>query len=139
MADYYKDSSEIEAVVEGFEAGTSSKDDFSHQSHLTVAVFYLHHLGELEATGKMRSGLLRFLDHHDVGRVKFHETLTVFWIKTVAEFLCRMDPATSMLEKTNKVVERLGNSRLVFAYYSEELLRTDEARNYWIEPDLKRL
>lgn len=140
MAGYYKDTSEIEEVVRGFESCTTPKDDFSHLSHLTVAAFYLHALGEFEATERMREGLLRFLNHHGVGPAKFHETLTVFWIKIVAEFLRRMEePDASLLEITNRVVARLGNSRFVFDYYNEELLRSDEARNRWIEPDLKQL
>ncbi len=96
--DFYKDRSEIEAVVEGFESCRTVKDDFTHQSHVTVAVFYVQTLGEVEATRKMREGLHRFLDHHQVGRVKFHETLTVFWIKAIAACLQSMDSSTSLLE-----------------------------------------
>ncbi|MGH9967795.1 MAG: hypothetical protein ACREBG_08145 [Pyrinomonadaceae bacterium] len=136
MADYYRDSGEIEAVVEGFESCTTPKDDFSHRSHVTVAVYYLHELGELEATERIRAGLLRFLDHHGVGRAKFHETLTVFWIKSVLGVLEGLDPNLSLLEITNTVVERLGSSQLVFEYYSRERLQSDEARNCYVEPDL---
>ena len=86
MAGYYKDVREIEAVVNGFESCTTAKDDFSHRSHLTVAAYYLHGSNELDATQRMRAGLLRFLDHHGVGRAKFHETLTIFWIRTCLGF-----------------------------------------------------
>ena len=87
----------------------------------------------------MRAGLLRFLDHHGVGRAKFHETLTVFWIRTVSAFLERLDQELTLLEMTNAVIESLGDSRLVFEYYSEELLWADETRNGWVAPDLKDL
>jgi len=33
----------------------------------------------------------------------------------------------------------LGDLRLVFEYYSEELLWADETRNGWVAPDLKDL
>lgn len=135
----YKHEKEVEAVVSGFESCTTSKDEFTHQSHLTVAVFYIHTLGEPDATQEMREGLHRFLDHHQVGRVKFNETLTVFWIKAIARFLNALEPSTTLLEKTNRVVEHFANSRFVFEYYSEDLLRSDEARNQWLEPDLKQL
>ena len=139
MPDYYKDVREIEAVVNGFESCTSAKDDFSHRRHLTVAVYYLHRSNELEATQRMRSGLLRFLDHHGVGRAKFHETLTIFWIRSVSAFLERLEQELTLLEVTNAVIESLGDSRLVFEYYSERLLWADETRDSWVAPDLRDL
>lgn len=139
MAGYYKEVREIEAVIKGFESCTTAKDDFTHRSHLTVAAYYLHGFNQPNATQRMRAGLLRFLDHHGVGRAKFHETLTIFWIRTVWAFVERLTQDLSLLEMTNEVIESLGDSRLVFEYYSEELLRTDETRNGWVAPDLKDL
>ncbi len=139
MAGYYKEVREIEAVIKGFESCTTAKDDFTHRSHLTVAAYYLHGSNQPNATQRMRAGLLRFLDHHGVGRAKFHETLTIFWIRTVWAFVERLTQDLSLLEMTNEVIESLGDSRLVFEYYSEELLRTDETRNGWVAPDLKDL
>jgi hypothetical protein len=136
---YYKDIHEIEVVIDGFESCTTTKEDFTHRSHLTVATYYLHESDELDATNRMRTGLLRFLDHHGVGRAKFHETLTIFWIKLVAALVERLDRKLSLLEVTNAVVTSLGDSRFVFDYYSEGLLWSDEARNGWIAPDLKKL
>ncbi len=139
MAGYYTNVREIEAVVDGFESCTTAKDDFTHRSHLTVAAYYLHCFNQPDATQRMRSGLLRFLDHHGVGRAKFHETLTVFWIRALSALLERLDQKLPLLEMTNAVIKSLGDSRLVFEYYSEELLRTDETRNGWVAPDLKDL
>jgi hypothetical protein len=139
VAGYYKDVREIEAVVKGFELCTTAKDDFTHRSHLTVAAYYLHYSNETDATQSMRAGLLRFLDQHGVGRTKFHETLTLFWIRTVCAFIERLDPELPLLEMINAVIVSLGDSRLVFEYYSEELLRADETRNGWVAPDLKDL
>jgi hypothetical protein len=139
VADYYKDVREIEAVVDGFESCTTAKDDFTHSSHLTVAAYYLHCSNEQDATQRMRAGLIRFLDHHGVGRAKFHETLTIFWIRTVWAFLERLDQKLPLLEMTNAVIESLGDSRLVFEHYSEEVLRSEESRSGWVAPDLKDL
>jgi hypothetical protein len=135
----YKTQSEIEAVVEGFESCTTSKDEFPHRSHLTVAVYYLYNSTEVDVTDRMRTGLLRFLDHHGVGRAKYHETMTVFWLKTLSEFLAQLDVKLSLLEKTNAAVETLGDSRLVYDYYSKELLASEEARKGWREPDLRAM
>ncbi|CAN5576977.1 MAG: hypothetical protein H0T77_04400 [Pyrinomonadaceae bacterium] len=139
MAGYYKSLREIEAVVNGFESCTTAKEDFTHRSHLTVAAYYLHSSEQFNATQRMRAGLVRFLDHHGVGRAKFHETLTSFWLRIVWTFLEHGDQKPSLLETTNAVIESLGDSRLVFEYYSADLLWTDETRNGWVAPDLKDL
>lgn len=139
MMEPYRQLSDLEAVVKGFESCTTGKDDFTHASHLTVAVFYLFHSDEREAIARMRTGLLRFLNHHGVGQVKYHETLTVFWIKMLRVYLLRFGARASLVDITNQTVEQFSNSRLVADYYSDEVLKSAEARSEWIEPDLKPL
>jgi hypothetical protein len=138
MSGYYNSQSEIEAVVQGFENCETAKDSFSHQSHLTMAVYYLHSSRVDQATESMRAGLLRFLDHHGVGRQKYHESLTIFWMRLVQAFL-NDDEKKSLLEQANSVIEAFADSKLVFEYYTRELLMSDEARKNWVEPDLKNL
>ena len=112
MENYYKNEPEIEAVVLGFEQCTTAKDGFSHRSHLTVAVYYLRNSTPDQAFQKMREGLLRFLDHHGVGRAKYKEGLTHSWITVVQTIIAQMDPHLSLPEVTNAVIARLGDSRL---------------------------
>ena len=90
----YQNEDEIAAVVNGFESCATAKEDFKHRSHLTVAVWYLLHSTPNEALEKMRSGLFRFLEHHDVGREKYHETLTVFWIQLVQKAITEVGPGS---------------------------------------------
>jgi hypothetical protein len=82
---YYQSEEEIETVAHGFESCTTAKEDFKHRSHLTIAAWYLSHLSHEEALNKIRDGLFIFLDHHGVGREKYNETLTIFWIKLVEQ------------------------------------------------------
>lgn len=110
--DYYKTDQEIEAVVTGFEQYTTAKEEFTHLSHLTVAVYYLRCSTSDEAFQKMRSGLFRFLDHHGVGRAKYNEQLTLNWITLIQTVIEQMDPDLSLPAVTNAVLERLGDSRL---------------------------
>ena len=136
MVDYQSEK-EIEAVVKGFELCTTAKEDFKHRNHLTVAVWYLSNSSLPEAFEKVRDGLFKFLDHHGVGREKYHETLTIFWLKLVHGVMAEVSSPTDLVETTNTVVDRLADTRVVFEYYSEELLWSDEAKRNWIEPDLK--
>lgn len=112
MRDHYQNEQEIDAVVAGFEECTTGKDEFTHLSHLTVAVYYLRNLTSEQAFEKMRSGLFRFLDHHGVGRAKYNEQLTLSWITLIRSVIEKMDPNLSLLAVTNAVLERLGDSRI---------------------------
>jgi len=133
---FYQNEEEIEAVVKGFELCTTAKEDFKHRNHLTVAAWYLRDSSVTEAFIRMRDGLFNFLDHHGVGREKYHETLTIFWLKLVEGAMAEVIP-NDFVETTNMVVERLADTRVVFEHYSEELLWSGEAKRSWIEPDLK--
>ena len=110
---HYKSEAEIEAVVEGFESCTTGVDDFNHRDHLMVAVWYLRNSTPDQAFQKMCSGLLRFLDHHEVGRAKYDEQLTMKWITLIHATIEEMNPDLSLLEVTNLVIERFADTRLV--------------------------
>lgn len=131
---YYESLEEIEAVVLGFESCATAKEEFKHRSHLTVAVWYLSRFTREEALQKMRDGLFRFLDHHGVGREKYHETLTVFWVKLVRSNIC--DRQAPLVEIMNMVLERLADPGVVYEYYSKDLLKSETAKTEWVEPDL---
>ena len=101
----YSSKSEIEDVVRGFETCTTDKSAFKHREHLTVAVWYLQTMDTKAAVERMRTGLLRFVDHHGVPREKYSEEVTVFWIELIAEKLRELAPTTSLVEKCNYVIQ----------------------------------
>jgi hypothetical protein len=137
MAEPYSSENDIERVVLGFESCTTGKDDFSHRDHLAMAVWYLRSDKDT-AVERMRVSLHRFLDQHDC-RENYHETLTIFWIQLVRRELESLALESSLLEATNAVVKRLGNSRVAFDYYSKELVASEAAKRGWVEPDLRAL
>lgn len=100
----YSSEDEIERVVRGFETCETDKSEFKHRQHLTVAVWYLQTLDTKAAVERMRTGLLRFIDHHDVPPEKYNEEVTVFWIELVARRLAEMGSELSLVEKCNRVV-----------------------------------
>jgi hypothetical protein len=114
MGNHNQTEQEIEAVVAGFEQCTTGIDEFTHLSHLTVAVYYLRRSAPDETFQKMRSGLLRFLDHHGVGRTKYKEQLTRSWITLIQTVIEQMDRDLSLVTVTNAVLERLGDLRIPF-------------------------
>jgi len=101
----YQSETEIENIVQAFEACETGKDAFRHRDHLIVAVWYVETLGREAALERMRSSLVRFLDHHGVDKAKYSETVTVFWIEMVAEKLSELGPQVSLVEKCNAIAE----------------------------------
>lgn len=100
----YQTDAEIEHIVRSFEACATGKEAFKHRDHLTVAIWYVETVGREAALERMRSSLMRFLDHHDVDRKKYSEAVTVFWIDKVAQKLKELGPAVSLVEKCNTIV-----------------------------------
>ena len=119
MTGYYKDASEIEEVVAGFEDCTTAKDAFTHLSHLTVATYYLLNSTSAAALEKMRVGLFRFLDHHGVGRSKYNERVTRAWLEQIQYVIQQSDSEASLVWLTNAVLEQLGDFRLPIEATSE--------------------
>ena len=94
---------EIETVVRGFETCETGADDFKHNDHLVVAVWYVHKLGREAALERMRAGLIRFLAHHEVDPEKYSEEITRFYIERVAERLDELGNI-SVVEKCKQII-----------------------------------
>jgi hypothetical protein len=135
----FQSTDEIEALVRRFEACALRADEFKHREHLTVVLWYLSKFDDAEAAARMRVSLYRFLDHHGVDRQKYHETITLFWIKKVRALLNQGGQRRSLAEMANTVNEACGDAKLMFTYYSQELIASAKARAEWVEPDLQLL
>lgn len=138
MSEHCYHQQEIEAVVRGLESCTTPESAFPHQSHLIVATWYLSNATVPEALQKMRASILKFLNHYGI-EGKYNETITLFWLIVVERFLRGLDADLSLVERTNAVIEALSDSRLMFEYYSKELLWSEQAMRAWVDPDLQPL
>lgn len=139
MSNHYNTEADIMKVVNDFELCRTGKDDFHHVQHLVVATAYLDSLPIEGATGKLRDGLVRFLEHHEIDKQMYNETLTVFWLEMVALALERLPEGTPLVDRCNSVIDALSNPKLASEFYSDELLWSEEARAVFVDPDLKKL
>ena len=133
----YKNESEILAIVKSFENGTILRSSWQHAEHLTVALYYLSHHDFDASLNKMRDGIFNLLRSFDVDLTKempYHETLTIFWMRTVFDFV-NSKTGASILEKANELVEKFDKD-YPLRFYSRECLFSDEARAKFIEADL---
>ncbi len=135
----YKDEKEIAEVVRTFEDATISRDAWKHAEHLTVALHYLLLHDTETATAKMRDGIFKLLTKgFDVDLNKempYHETLTIFWMRTVADFSASKNES-SLLDMANELVSTYDKD-YPLNFYSREFLFSDKARAAFVEGDLK--
>lgn len=110
---HYASENEIENLVRAFEACEIDKNEFKHRQHLAVAAWYVQKLGPEAALQRIRTGLMRFLAHHDVDRGKYSEEVTVFWIERIVEQLEALDANASLVERCNRVVASLTESEVM--------------------------
>ncbi len=134
----YKNEEEIAEVVRTFEDASISRDAWKHAEHLTVALHYVSMHDIDMATVKMRDGIFKLLTKGfevDLSKeMPYHETLTVFWMRTVAEFNAAKN-GSSILERANDLVATFDKDHPL-KFYSREYLFSDDARASYVEPDL---
>lgn len=135
----YTNENEIADLVRTFEAATIGRDEWKHAEHLTVALHYLLHFDIETATAKMRAGIMNLLVNGFgldlTTEMPYHETLTIFWIKTVADFKASRN-GISQFEMTNELIDRF-DKNYPLEFYSREFLFSDEARSRYVAPDLR--
>lgn len=100
----YESEEEIERLVRDFEGCRIGKADFHHREHLAVAVWYLQTLSREETVTRMRTALLRFLEHHGVDKKKYSDEVTLFWVDAIASQLEGINTEASVLEKCNQII-----------------------------------
>jgi len=126
---------EILTLVDRLERCLLAKEEFHHRDHLTVVVVYLYTSDLETAMNRMRSSLKRFAAHHGVTGL-CHETLTRFWLQQVET---RLDRSQYLEQSVKNIREQLSDKNLAFEYYSRERIESQEAREMWLQPDLKEL
>lgn len=134
----YNSEKEILKVVHDFETGAIRREDWQHREHLTVALYYLSHHDYDAALTKMRDGIFNLLKAFQVDLTKempYHETLTIFWLKTVDDFR-RTKSDSSIVEICSELTRKFDKD-YPLRFYTRERLFSDEARAKFIEGDLE--
>jgi hypothetical protein len=134
---YFSSETEISELVRAFETCEIQPAEFKHYQHLTVALWYLKQLPYEVATEKMRGGIQRLSAAY--GKTGYHETITMFWLQIVHDFLLKADARATIFDLANEVAGKYGQKNVIAEYYSEEILASVKAKNEWVKPDLRAL
>ncbi len=138
----YTTTNEIESLVRAFEDHTLPRSQWTHQVHLTVALWYIVHYPQQEAIQRIRKGIQQYNAANEIQTTPtggYHETITLFWIHMVQQFLAQHCLNTCNPETINTLIHHCGDPALPFRYYSRDRLMSWEARSTWVEPDVQKL
>src|SRR6478735_9397272 len=78
-----------------FEACNFAPAQFDHAAHVKLACVYLVEHDAETAAQKMRGALLKFIEHNDIPRSKFHEAITRAWVLAVRHFMNKSGSASA--------------------------------------------
>src|SRR5215203_2077252 len=131
----YKSEKEILDLVEKFESATIAREAWRHPEHLTVALYYLSHHDFDTATAKMRSGIFNLLTNGFsvdlTKKMPYHETLTIFWMRTLSEYIRASKTPFSLILAVNEVIE-IYDKDYPLGFYTREFLFSDSARSAFL-------
>src|SRR5262245_4066983 len=85
---------DIEDLIEEFESCRLKRDRWTHAAHMTVALWYLIHYSQTEATTLIRNGIQRYNQSQGIvmtTKSGYHETITLFYIWAVSRYLVEED------------------------------------------------
>lgn len=132
---------EVEELAKSFEARTLPKSGWTHAAHLVVGLYYCYHHDLSDARKLMSERIRQLNDAHGTPNTDssgYHETITVFWLKTVNAYLEKAGREKGLAELASGLLDECGNPHLPLEYYSRERLFSTEARRDFVAPDLAK-
>jgi hypothetical protein len=130
----------ITEIAEQFLNKTLPKEAWTHQAHLAVAFVVVNQLKEeAMVVDRLRAHIKAYnvsVGTENTDQSGYHETLTIFWVKVVSQFLTQSRNQEVDSNFDVFVKSMLATSGFPFLFYTKELLFSIPARKYWVEPDL---
>ena len=133
---------EVAAFIAEFEACRLSKQQWTHQAHLTAGCWYLTQFGQAGALEALRSNIRRHNEsvgtpNSDTGG--YHETITRLYLMGIEAYLRAQPDQPFEVSLQGLLGSELASSAWPLGYYSRERLFSVAARRDWVDPDLQSL
>jgi hypothetical protein len=138
----YRSPKEIDSLIHAFQEGSLPRSQWTHEAHLTVALWYLFYDSEQEAINAICNGIKRYNSVQGIEITQnsgYHETLTLFWVRTIRQYLADESQNRSIVDLANGLIAKYADRTLPFRYYTRDRLMSWEARQNWVEPDMRAM
>jgi hypothetical protein len=133
----------IELLVEKFNRQTLVKEEWTHDLHLLVGIWYVKNFDFFDAVCRLKSGIILLNNSHkneNTGNSGYHETLTVFWASVIFYYIELKEENSDIEEIVNGFLQSpLADKNLPFEFYTRENLLSGEYRALYREGDKKLL
>ena len=143
----FRSEAEIDPFLNGFATGSFPRYAWTHAAHIAMATAKLYK--DDNALDSIREGILHYNETQGTANTVtsgYHETLTIFWVNAVRDYLKREFPFPSVpqqhrpasrLEAVRGAIRIFGTqSGLPKRVYSFDVFQSQEARARWIPQDL---
>jgi len=131
---------EVVSLIERFEKQQLPKDEWTHEAHLAVGVWYIKKYDFDQALEMVRNLIIKH--NESVGTPNsetegYHETITQFWLRNIIHFLSDKT-FNNVSEAINALINSPeGQNHHLFYHYSREVVFSSKARHNYVEPDIK--
>lgn len=129
-------------LIDKFNNKTLSKTDWTHDVHLTVAIWYIYNFDFFDAVCRIKAGIVLLNHSHETentSKAGYHETLTIFWSKIIQTYITS-NKALPMEQLVNGFLNSsLAERNLPFEFYEKERLLDPELRTIYSEPSKKEI
>jgi hypothetical protein len=122
--------------LRAFENATLPAEAFRHRDHLRMAYLYMRQGGVDSAAAKIREGIRAFAVAKGATAL-YHETITRFWVKATGA--ATAGSGVDTFEDLLDMHPKLADKELPYRHWSRERLASSDARERWVEPDLRPL
>ncbi len=132
---------DINAFIAAFESGTLPKPRWTHAAHILTGACYVHTYGEAQAINRMRARVSAYnvaVGGQNTPTSGYHETITILWIKILAQFRAK-HPTLPRAALATLCVEHFALQRDILRRYYDYDIASTEARRTWTPPTLEIL
>lgn len=115
MGERWTTREEIAEFINAFETCTLLRATWTHQAHLTVAVWYVSNHSLPDATTSIRNGIQRYNEAGGVMTTDtsgYPETITLFFIRVVKQYLAKQPAGRLLVDLANGFIEQYGDRNL---------------------------
>jgi len=140
---FFHSDAEIEHIGEGLLERTLPRPEWTHEAHLAATTYLLLRRPDIDIDHELPKLIRRY--NESVGGVNsdsegYHETITRIFLHGIRLFLAEADPKEPMYELVNELLlSPMGKRDWPQRFYSPKLLFSVEARQHFVEPDLRAL
>lgn len=132
---------EVTNFILAFHSGTFPRENWHHSEHLILALWYLLHYPETKILELIRQQIIFYNQTVGIPNTEnsgYHETLTIFWLKIISDYLKTISPQTDFLIILENLLNSdLNNPDLSLQYYTSDRLFSVTARQTFLAPNLQ--